>query len=120
MARLGNEVEAAQDRFAWAIGEANIGEFDATGANAKVGRIDRFDFLRRLVKKIIEQANADQLRGQVNVKARDALGRLIGHHQRKNKGKEAAGVLPQFDDAQSAINDDNGDRHAAQGFGERA
>ena len=66
-----------------------------------------------------QDAHADQSAVELDIEARQALGRLIGQEERGDEGEELARRRPGRDDAIAAIGDGHGDGDAAERFHQR-
>ena len=49
---------------------------------------------RRAVDHLEQHAHADELAGELDVEAREPLGRLVGEQERRHEGDELPGVAP--------------------------
>ena len=89
---LGDEIDAVERVLAGAVGEAGVCERDAPLAHVQRRRARPRRLARRRIEHFVDLRRADQAVLEVDRKAAEALGRLVGQQQRAEEGDERADV----------------------------
>ena len=102
------------------IAEHDVAEFDPARRDLEVACAGRVLLEFAGVEEIVEHADAEQGRRQVDVEPRHALHRLVKHDDRGDEREQAAGLVAANNDGVTAVEHDRRDGEAAEALHDRA
>ena len=120
LAGLGDEIHRMQDALLRTIAEHDVAELDAPLRDLELRRSGRIFLEIALVEEVVEHADAEQRRRQVDMEPRHALHRLVQHDDRGDEGEEASRRVAADDHGEAAVEHDGGDGEAAEALHDRA
>ena len=112
--------QAAEHRLARPVGEVHVGEFDARGRELERRAVVVDGSVGGAVDDVEQDAHADQRGIEIDVEAREPLGRLVGEQERGQEREELARRRAGLDHAVAAVDHGDRDRDAAERLHQRA
>ena len=120
LAGFGDEADRMQHGFPRPVAEHHVVELDLPVGHLELGRVRPILLVIAFVEEVVEHADAEQRRRQVDMQPRHPLHRLIEHDHRSDEGKEAPRRVAADDDGVAGIEHHGGDSEAAKALHDRA